>query len=253
MMGVPANYLFMAEEPAFATADLSSLRRAVVGGAPMPEALLDTWQRARRRDRAGVRADGGGAERPRAPARGRRSEARLRGQAVPARRRRAARSRDGRRSSTGRARESSSSAARTSSPATGGTPRRPRRPWSTAGSTPATSPGATTRATSASSAGRRTSSSRAARTSIRPRSRTSSTSTPPLPRRPSSERRTSAGARSASRSSRSAREATEEELLEFCRERLARYKVPKGVRFVDALPRNAMNKVRRPTCWSKVS
>ena len=44
MMGVPANYLFMAEEPAFATADLSSLRRAVVGGAPMPEALLDAWR-----------------------------------------------------------------------------------------------------------------------------------------------------------------------------------------------------------------
>jgi fatty-acyl-CoA synthase len=44
MMGVPANYLFMAQEPAFATADLSSLRRAVVGGAPMPEALLEQWQ-----------------------------------------------------------------------------------------------------------------------------------------------------------------------------------------------------------------
>ncbi len=43
MMGVPANYLFMANEPAFAGADLSSLRRAVVGGAPMPEALLETW------------------------------------------------------------------------------------------------------------------------------------------------------------------------------------------------------------------
>ncbi len=43
MMGVPANYLFMAQEPGFAEADLSSLRRAVVGGAPMPEALLDTW------------------------------------------------------------------------------------------------------------------------------------------------------------------------------------------------------------------
>ena len=43
MMGVPANYLFMAREPGFATADLSSLRRAVVGGAPMPEALLKTW------------------------------------------------------------------------------------------------------------------------------------------------------------------------------------------------------------------
>jgi fatty-acyl-CoA synthase len=43
MMGVPANYLFMANDPAFASADLSSLSRAVVGGAPMPEALLETW------------------------------------------------------------------------------------------------------------------------------------------------------------------------------------------------------------------
>ncbi|MGH3025305.1 MAG: AMP-binding protein, partial [Gaiellaceae bacterium] len=43
MMGVPANYLFIAHEPAFAAADLSSLRLAVVGGAPMPEALLETW------------------------------------------------------------------------------------------------------------------------------------------------------------------------------------------------------------------
>ena len=44
MMGVPANYLFMANEPGFAAADLSSLSRAVVGGAPMPEALLQAWQ-----------------------------------------------------------------------------------------------------------------------------------------------------------------------------------------------------------------
>ncbi len=43
MMGVPANYLFMAQQSAFEAADLSSLRRAVVGGAPMPEALLETW------------------------------------------------------------------------------------------------------------------------------------------------------------------------------------------------------------------
>jgi fatty-acyl-CoA synthase len=43
LMGVPATYLFMAQEPAFASTDLSSLRRAVVGGAPMPEALLETW------------------------------------------------------------------------------------------------------------------------------------------------------------------------------------------------------------------
>jgi fatty-acyl-CoA synthase len=33
----------MAEHPRFADADLSTLRLAVVGGAPMPVALLDTW------------------------------------------------------------------------------------------------------------------------------------------------------------------------------------------------------------------
>jgi fatty-acyl-CoA synthase len=43
-MGVPANYLFMSQSPRFANADLSSLRRAVVGGAPMPLALLETWR-----------------------------------------------------------------------------------------------------------------------------------------------------------------------------------------------------------------
>jgi fatty-acyl-CoA synthase len=43
MMGVPANYLFLSQEPGFATTDLSSLRCAVVGGAPMPEALLAVW------------------------------------------------------------------------------------------------------------------------------------------------------------------------------------------------------------------
>ena len=44
MMGVPATYLFMSEQPEFVTADLSSLRLAVVGGAPMPESLLRTWR-----------------------------------------------------------------------------------------------------------------------------------------------------------------------------------------------------------------
>jgi fatty-acyl-CoA synthase len=44
MMGVPANYLFMAQEPTFATTDLSSLRRAVVGGAPMPVPLIEEWR-----------------------------------------------------------------------------------------------------------------------------------------------------------------------------------------------------------------
>lgn len=42
-MGVPANYLFLAEHPSFAGTDLTSLRHAIVGGAPMPEPLLRTW------------------------------------------------------------------------------------------------------------------------------------------------------------------------------------------------------------------
>ena len=44
-MGVPANYLMLAEHPDFASTDLGSLRHAIVGGAPMPEPLLRTWHR----------------------------------------------------------------------------------------------------------------------------------------------------------------------------------------------------------------
>src|SRR4051794_23819835 len=44
LMGVPAVYLFLSHEPAFADADLSSLRLAVVGGAPMPEELIRVWR-----------------------------------------------------------------------------------------------------------------------------------------------------------------------------------------------------------------
>jgi acyl-CoA synthetase (AMP-forming)/AMP-acid ligase II len=36
---------------------------------------------------------------------------------------------------------------------------------------------------------------------------------------------------------------TDEELKEFCRERLARYKVPKRVEFVDELPYSPYGKV----------
>jgi fatty-acyl-CoA synthase len=43
MMGVPPIYLLLAQHERFAQADLSSLERAVVGGAPMPEPLLETW------------------------------------------------------------------------------------------------------------------------------------------------------------------------------------------------------------------
>ncbi len=39
--------------------------------------------------------------------------------------------------------------------------------------------------------------------------------------------------------------AGEDELLAFCRERLAKYKVPREVRFVELLPRNALNKVAK--------
>jgi len=38
-------------------------------------------------------------------------------------------------------------------------------------------------------------------------------------------------------------ELTEEELLDFCRERLARYKVPKSVVFVDAMPQTGAGKI----------
>src|SRR5207342_3510393 len=40
----PAIYQFIAEEVGFAGADLSSLSRAIVGGAPMPVPLLETWR-----------------------------------------------------------------------------------------------------------------------------------------------------------------------------------------------------------------
>lgn len=45
MMGVPSHYQMLAEHPRFADADLSALRLAVVGGAPMPPALLRDWHR----------------------------------------------------------------------------------------------------------------------------------------------------------------------------------------------------------------
>jgi acyl-CoA synthetase (AMP-forming)/AMP-acid ligase II len=40
-------------------------------------------------------------------------------------------------------------------------------------------------------------------------------------------------------------DASEDELIEFCQERLAEYKVPRSIGFIDALPKNAMNRVVR--------
>jgi long-chain acyl-CoA synthetase len=44
---------------------------------------------------------------------------------------------------------------------------------------------------------------------------------------------------------------TSEELMEFCRERLASFKRPRSVVFVDSLPRSAMGKVLRKVCREK--
>lgn len=44
MFGVPANYQFMAQHPRFAETDMSRLVFAGVGGAPTPDAILQTWQ-----------------------------------------------------------------------------------------------------------------------------------------------------------------------------------------------------------------
>ncbi len=43
MFGVPAMYLFMAQHPDFATRDLSSIRVLSCGGAPVPEALIKIY------------------------------------------------------------------------------------------------------------------------------------------------------------------------------------------------------------------
>ena len=41
------------------------------------------------------------------------------------------------------------------------------------------------------------------------------------------------------------RPARAEELIEYCRAHLARYKVPRAITFLDALPRNAMGKIEK--------
>ena len=46
-------------------------------------------------------------------------------------------------------------------------------------------------------------------------------------------------------------EATEAEIMEFCRERLAGYKIPRSVDFVDALPRNPTGKVLKTVLREK--
>ena len=44
LFGVPANYQFMAQHPRFRETDIGRLQFAGVGGAPTPDAILQTWQ-----------------------------------------------------------------------------------------------------------------------------------------------------------------------------------------------------------------
>jgi len=43
------------------------------------------------------------------------------------------------------------------------------------------------------------------------------------------------------------RKLTEEEIISFCSKRLAKYKLPEEVVFIDTLPRNASGKVLKTT------
>ena len=45
--------------------------------------------------------------------------------------------------------------------------------------------------------------------------------------------------------------ATEEEIIEWCREGLAKFKVPKEIEFIDQLPRNPSGKVLKRELRSK--
>jgi acyl-CoA synthetase (AMP-forming)/AMP-acid ligase II len=44
----------------------------------------------------------------------------------------------------------------------------------------------------------------------------------------------------------------EQALLDFAKQRLARYKLPREVRLVEALPRNAVGKVAKPELRERV-
>lgn len=47
-----------------------------------------------------------------------------------------------------------------------------------------------------------------------------------------------------------AAQATEEELIGFCKERIARYKAPKSIDFISALPKTGSGKIEKKTAGS---
>jgi acyl-CoA synthetase (AMP-forming)/AMP-acid ligase II len=65
----------------------------------------------------------------------------------------------------------------------------------------------------------------------------------PEDKHPRDSRRHDKGDRHSSGSKGKGEQATEEEIIEHCRERLASYKKPSVVEFRDSLPKNAMQKV----------
>jgi acyl-CoA synthetase (AMP-forming)/AMP-acid ligase II len=46
-------------------------------------------------------------------------------------------------------------------------------------------------------------------------------------------------------------QATEKEMIAFCKEHIASYKAPKSVEFVDSLPKNPQGKILKKTIRSK--
>ena len=243
MMGVPATYLFMAEQPEFASADLSSLRLAVVGGAPMPESLLRTWHE---RGIEIVQGYGLTEAAPNVLCLPPEDATRKLGFAGTPYPHVDVALRDPETGSSSKARRpaSSSCAARTSSRAIGQpggdrggvrgrlAPHRRSRPAGRRGLLPHRR-----EAQGARHLRRREHLSRGDRgRSARPRGGGRGCG------HRHTRRALGRGVRRVRRPS-PARRCRCDELLEWCRGRLARYKVPREIRFVDALPRSAMNKV----------
>ncbi len=79
LFGVASMYLALAQDPAWQTADLSSLRSPLSGGAPIPGALLETWEERGLHHHPGLRADRGLARHHHAACRRRAGQARLGG------------------------------------------------------------------------------------------------------------------------------------------------------------------------------
>ena len=125
--------------------------------------------------------------------------------------------------------------------------RRARRSTPTAGCAPAIRRRSTPTATCASRAASRTSSFAAARTSRRRRSRTCCASIRRSPTSRSTASRASSSARKWPRpcAPGPGRRSPAETLTTFCAARLARFKVPRHIRFVDEFPMTASGKIQK--------